>query len=73
MNNYFETLLEAKRTSIALMILIAFWLVAGFGVASVDLKIFSVPLWAILGTIGVWLFGVIISISLSRSIKDTKL
>ena len=73
MNNYFETLIEAKRTVIALMILIAFWLIAGFGASTIEVKIFSIPLWAILGTIGVWLFGVIISISLSRSIKDTKL
>lgn len=57
---------EAIYTGLALFGLIIFWLIAGFGTASLDVKIFHVPLWAILGTIGVWLVAIVISFVLSR-------
>ena len=57
---------EAMYTGLALVGLIVFWLVAGFGTAGVDAKIFHVPLWAVLGTIGVWLVAIVISFVLSR-------
>ncbi|MBE8954837.1 MAG: DUF997 family protein [Quinella sp. 2Q5] len=57
---------EAMYTGLALVGLIVFWLVAGFGTAGVDAKIFHVPLWAVLGTVGVWLVAIVISFVLSR-------
>ena len=59
---------EAVYTGIALIALIIFWLAAGFGTASLDVKIFHLPLWAFLGSIGVWIFAIIISYVLSKKL-----
>lgn len=59
---------EAIYTGIALAALIFFWLIAGFGTSSIDVKIFHLPLWALLGTIGVWFFAIGISFILSRKL-----
>ena len=65
---------EAIYTGVALAGLIIFWLVAGFGTASLDVKIFHLPLWAVLGSIGVWFFAIIISAVLSKILfKDVEL
>lgn len=65
---------EAIYTGIALVGLIIFWLLAGFGTASLDVKFFHLPLWALLGSIGVWLFAIIISAVLSKILfKDIEL
>ncbi len=73
MIKYIETLKESRMTLTALIFLIVFWLIAGFGTSNVDATFFNIPLWAILGTVGVWLCGVIIAVLLSRSIKDINL
>lgn len=57
---------EAIYTGLALIGLIIFWLIAGFGTAGVDVKIFHLPLWAVLGTAGVWLVAILISAVLSK-------
>lgn len=57
---------EAIYTGLALVGLIIFWLIAGFGTAGVDVKIFHVPLWAVLGSIGVWFVAIAISFVLSK-------
>ena len=65
---------EAIYTGLALAGLIIFWLIAGFGTASLDVKIFHLPLWAVLGSIGVWFFAIIISAVLSKILfKDVEL
>ena len=65
---------EAIYTGLALVGLIIFWLIAGFGTASLDVKIFHLPLWAVLGTIGVWLVAILISAILSKVLfKDVDL
>ena len=65
---------EAIYTGLALAGLIIFWLIAGFGTASLDVKIFHLPLWAVLGSIGVWFFAIIISAVLSKILfKDVDL
>lgn len=51
---------EAKFTGIALVILIIFWCVAGFGMANVNITIFNLPLWSVAGTVGVWLFAMVL-------------
>lgn len=50
---------EAGWTGILLAALIVFWCLAGFGLADVEMEIFGLPLWAVMGTIGVWLFAII--------------
>ena len=65
---------EAVYTGVALAVLIIFWLIAGFGLANVDVKIFHLPLWAVAGSIGVWIFAICISYILSRKLfKDIDL
>ena len=65
---------EAIYTGVALAGLIIFWLIAGFGMSSVEMKIFHLPLWAVLGSVGVWFFAIIISAILSKKMfKDVEL
>ena len=65
---------EAIYTGLALAGLIIFWLIAGFGTASSEIKIFHLPLWAVLGSIGVWLVAIVISAILSKVLfKDIDL
>ena len=65
---------EAIYTGLALAGLIIFWLIAGFGTASSEIRIFHLPLWAILGSIGVWLVAILISAILSKILfKDIDL
>ena len=65
---------EAIYTALALAALIIFWIIAGFGTSSINLKIFHLPLWAILGTLGVWIFAILLSFILSKKLfKDFKL
>ena len=45
---------EAIATGVVLLLLILFWLVAGFGLSGLDVKVFHLPLWAVMGTVGVW-------------------
>ncbi len=65
---------EALYTGLALAGLIIFWLIAGFGLSGVDAKIFHLPLWAIGGSIGVWIFAICVSWILSQKLfKDIDL
>ena len=65
---------EAIYTGLALIGLIIFWLIAGFGTSSLDVKIFHVPLWAVLGSVGVWFVAILISAILSKVLfKDVDL
>ena len=65
---------EAIYTGLALAGLIIFWLIAGFGTASFDVRIFHLPLWAVLGTVGVWFVAICISALLSKVLfKDVDL
>ena len=57
---------EAIYTGLALIGLIIFWLIAGFGTSSLDVKIFHIPLWAVLGSVGVWFVAILISFVLSK-------
>lgn len=53
---------EARGTGVLLGVLIVFWLAAGFGAYAVwgsEPAVFGLPVWAIGGTIGVWLFAIV--------------
>ena len=63
----------AKRTGAALLALIIFWLASVFMTVGLKISIFNIPLWAILGTLGVWIFAICLATMLSRNIKDFKL
>lgn len=70
MEKFNEIFAEAKLTFMSLVGLIFFWLIAGFCTADIQIKIFNIPIWAILGTIGVWTVAIVIAIALSKKIKD---
>ena len=65
---------EAIYTGLALAGLIIFWLIAGFGTANSEIRIFHLPLWAVLGSVGVWFVAILISAVLSKILfKDIDL
>ncbi|ORT99641.1 hypothetical protein D081_1791 [Anaerovibrio sp. JC8] len=71
---YFQIRREAMWTGITLLVLIVFWLFAGFGLAGVDVKLFGLPLWAVTGTFGVWIFAmVLVKLLTSLVFKDIDL
>ena len=70
---YLETLKEAKMTGLSLLTLIIFWLLAGILLSGVELTICNIPIWAIVGTIGVWTMAIILAITISKKIKDVEL
>ena len=59
---------EAKATVVALVATIVVWIVLGFGLAGLDIKMFHTPLWVIGGTIGTWLFAIGVCVYLERSV-----
>ena len=70
---YLEILKEAKMTALGLLSLIIFWLIAGIAFSSVEMSIYGIPIWALVGTLGVWTIAIIIAITLSRNIQDVDL
>lgn len=65
---------EANATWLALLIVIIFWCVAGFGLSGVKIEFFQTPLWVWGGCIGTWLFAIAVSIILANYIfKDMDL
>ena len=51
---------EAGWTGVALLALVVFWLVAGFGLAGMEGEVFGLPVWAVTSSIGVWLFAIVL-------------
>jgi len=65
---------EAVYTGLALLVLILFWCWAGFGLSSVDVEIFGLPLWAVSSSIGVWFFAIVlVKILLKYVFRDMSL
>ncbi len=59
---------EAAATGIVLLLLILFWLAAGFGLSSFEIRIFHLPLWAVMGTVGVWFMAILLVRTLTRTV-----
>lgn len=57
---YLQIRREAMWTGIVLAVLIGFWLLAGFGLSGLDIRFFGLPIWAIGGTVGVWIFAMVL-------------
>lgn len=57
---YLQIRKEAMWTGIVLAVLIGFWLLAGFGLSGLDIMVFGLPIWAIGGTVGVWIFAMVL-------------
>ena len=62
---------EAGACVIALVVLIVFWAIAGFGVSRLDITVYHTPLWAITGCIGTWVFSIIMVVWIVKKVfKD---
>lgn len=59
---------EAKATVVALIAVVAVWIVLGFGLAGSDIMLFHTPIWVIGGTVGVWLFTVAVCVFLAKKV-----
>ena len=59
---------EAIATGVVLLLWILFWLVAGFGLSGLDIKVFHLPLWAVMGTVGVWFMGILLVRVLTKTV-----
>lgn len=59
---------EALITVAALALTIVVWALLGFGLAGSEIRILGIPLWAVAGTVGTWLFAVAVSVVLSKKI-----
>lgn len=71
---YLQIRREAKATGAALLILIAFWGVAGFGLSGVRASCAHLPLWVIAGVPGTWLMAlVLVKLLLKFVFKDMEL
>ena len=51
---------EAGWTGVSLLVLVVFWLVAGFGLSGIEGEVFGLPVWALTSSIGVWLFAIVL-------------
>lgn len=57
---------EAVATVVALLFIIAAWLIGGIGLADSDIVVFSTPIWIIGGTVGTWLVTFLAAIILGK-------
>ena len=63
---YRQVCREAAATGIALLILIVFWLFAGFGLSGSAATVFRLPLWEAASTVGVWIFAIALVWALTK-------
>ncbi len=63
-----QTTKEAKATVAALAAIIVVWLIAGFGLSSLDVWVFHTPLWVICGCILPWIAAVIAALVLGYKV-----
>ena len=59
---------EALITVAALALTGGGWALLGFGLSGVEARVCGIPLWAVAGTVGTWLFAVAVSVVLSNKI-----
>lgn len=65
---------EAGWTGAALLVLIVFWIFAGFGLAGAEGDLFGLPLWAVTSSLGVWFFAIVLVKLLTRFVfRDMEL
>ena len=51
---------EAGFTGLSAVVLVLFWLAAGFGLADVKESFFGLPLWVWTSTVGVWVLAMLL-------------
>ena len=61
---------ECKAALIGLVFTILVWLLCGFGLANVDIVVFSTPLWILAGLGGTFLFACAFSVVFAKFIMQ---
>lgn len=59
---------EAKATVVALALAVIAWIVLGFGLSGLDVELFHTPIWVFGGTIGVWIFSIVVVVVLRKCV-----
>ena len=59
---------EAKATVLATATVIAFWWIAGFGLADVNVSYLHTPLWVWGGCLGTWIFAILVTLFLTKKV-----
>jgi uncharacterized membrane protein YhdT len=57
---------EAGATGLALALLIVLWCVLGFRLSGSEAMFFGLPLWALAGTVGIWLLAILLTFILVK-------
>lgn len=59
---------EAKATVVALALTVVVWIALGFGLSGLDVELFHAPIWIFGGTIGVWVFSIVVVVVLRKCV-----
>lgn len=59
---------EAKATIVSLVVIVAVWLVGGFGLSGLDIKLWGTPLWIIGGCVGTWIAAIVVAVVLVKRV-----
>ena len=59
---------EAKATVVALALTVIVWIALGFGLSGFDVELFHTPIWVFGGTIGVWIFSIVVVVVLRKCV-----
>ena len=59
---------EAKATIVALAVVVAVWIVGGFGLSACDIEVFNTPIWVFGGTLGTWVAAMVAAVVLGRRV-----
>ena len=52
---------EAGATGLVLALIIVLWCVLGFGLSGSEVMVLGLPLWAVAGTVGIWLLAILLT------------
>lgn len=67
---YSDKLRQCNREALisvgALAATVLVWLACGFGLAGVPVRVLGIPLWAVCGTVGTWVFAIVVSVVMAR-------
>ena len=65
---------EAGATGLVLALIIVLWCVLGFGLSASEVMVLGLPLWALTGTVGIWLLAILLTFILVKFVfKDMAL
>lgn len=68
-----QTNRDALWALVALAAVVVVWLLCGFGLAGLDVQVFSLPLWVVMGLLGTWAAAIVAAVLLARRFKDLDL